>query len=69
MEQLTIVRDGKLGLAADLGGLPAYRTDWPEGAQQTFVEVLRQLDAWCREHDRSRTMNAAVAEQAVRQAW
>jgi hypothetical protein len=69
MEQVTIANEGRQGMIGDLGGLPANRVDWPDGARQAFSEVLRQLDGWCRERDRPRSTNAAVAEQAVRQAW
>lgn len=69
MEQVTTAREGRPGLAGDLVGLPASRVDWPDGARQAFTEVLRQLDGWCRERDRPRSTNAAVAEQAVRQVW
>jgi hypothetical protein len=69
MEQVTIVREGRPGMIGDVGGLPASRADWPGGARQAFSEVLRQLDLWCRERDRPRSTNAAIAEQAVRQVW
>ena len=69
MEQVTIVRAGRPGMVGDVGGLPASRVDWPDGARHAFSEVLRQLDGWCRERDRPRSTNAAIAELAVRQAW
>lgn len=69
MEQATIVREGRPGMVGDLGGLPASRGDWPDGARQAFSEVLRQLDGWCRDRDRPRSTNAAIAEQAIRQVW
>lgn len=69
MEQVTTVREDWPGLSGDLGGLPASRVEWPDGARQAFHEVVRQLDLWCRERDRPRVTNAAVAEQAIRQVW
>jgi hypothetical protein len=69
MEQITMVKSGRPGVVGGLGALPASRADWPDGARQAFSEVLRQLDGWCRERDRPRSMNAAIAEQAVRQVW
>lgn len=69
MEQAMIVREGRPGMAEGLGGLPASRAEWPDGARQAFFQVLRQLDGWCRERDRPRSTNAAIAEQAVREGW
>ena len=69
MEQVTIAQEGRLGIGGDPGGLPAHRAEWPDGARQAFCEVLRQLDGWCREHDRPRATNAAIAEHAIRQVW
>jgi hypothetical protein len=69
MEQVTIANAGRPGMIADLGGLPASRAEWPDGARRAFHHVLRQLDGWCRERDRPRGTNAAIAEQAIRQVW
>jgi hypothetical protein len=69
MEQATIVEQGRPRMVGELGGLPASRSEWPEAARRAFFEVLRQLDGWCREHDRPRGTNAVVAEQAIRQVW
>ena len=69
MEQVTITRASRPGMIGDAGELPASRAEWPDAARQAFFDVLRQLDGWCREHDRPRGTNAAVAEQAVREAW
>ena len=69
MEQVTIANQGRQGMIGDLGGLPASRSEWPDGARQAYFEVLRQLDGWCRERDRPRGTNSAIAEQAIRQVW
>ena len=69
MEQAMFVREGRPGMVESLGGLPASRAEWPDGARQAFHDVLRQLDGWCRERDRPRGTNAAIAEQAIRQVW
>ena len=69
MEQAMFVREGRPGMVESLGGLPASRAEWPDGARQAYFEVLRQLDLWCRERDRPRSTNAAIAEQAVREGW
>ncbi len=69
MEQVTVVEEGRLGMVRDLGGLPVSRAEWPDEARRAFHDVLRQLDGWCRERDRPRGTNAAIAEQAIRQVW
>ena len=69
MEQATIVQEGRPGMVEGLGGLPASRAEWPDAARHAFFDVLRQLDGWCRERDRPRSTNAAIAEQAIRQVW
>jgi hypothetical protein len=69
MEHITIAGEGRPRVARNLGGLPASRADWPDGAQRAFLDVLRQLDGWCRERNRPRVTNAAIAEHAVRQVW
>jgi hypothetical protein len=69
MEQITMVKDGRPGGVSDRGGLPLHQAEWPQGARQAFHEVLRELDGWCREHGRPRSMNAGIAEQAIRQVW
>jgi len=69
MERVMIANEGRQGMIGDLGVLPASRSEWPDGARQAFSEVLRQLDGWCRERDRPRSTNVAIAEQAVRQVW
>lgn len=55
--------------SAEGGGLPRSRSRWPAEAVTSHRLLLRELDAWCREHGWSPTANAAVAEEAVRQAW
>ena len=50
-------------------GLPDDRTDWPPDATRAFVEILGELDRWCRQHHWPSTGNGWVAEQAVRQCW
>jgi len=69
MEQITMVKDGRPGVVGDLRGLPVHRAEWPDGAREAFHEVLRQLDGWCREHDRPRGSNPGIAEHAIRQVW
>ena len=69
MEQVMTAKAGRPEMIADPGGLPASRAEWPDGARQAFHQVLRQLDGWCRERDRPRGTNAAIAEQAIRQVW
>ena len=69
MEQLSIAHRGRPGMVGGPGELPASRAEWPDGARQAFHDVLRQLDGWCRERDRPRATNAAIAEQAIRQVW
>ena len=49
--------------------LPSDRTEWPAEARQAFLEVLGELDRWCRQHHWPSTGNGWVAEQAVRQCW
>lgn len=69
MEQVTMTRAQRPWTIVGPGGLPASRAEWPDAARHAFFDVLRQLDGWCREHDRPRSTNAAIAEQAVREGW
>lgn len=49
--------------------LPKSRNDWSTNAQNSFREVLGELDAWSRKQDLSRSLNSWIAEEAVRQSW
>lgn len=69
MEQITAAETPVVPAACATGALPANRAEWPDEATRAFRSVLRQLDAWCREHNRSRQINAWIAEEATRQAW
>ncbi len=69
MEQVTFTQAQWPGTVGELGRLPACRADWPDGARQAFIDVLRQLDGWCRERNRPRGTNVAIAEEAVRHVW
>jgi hypothetical protein len=46
--------------------LPDDRHDWPSAAQDSYREVLGELDAWSRRHDASKSLNSWIAEEAVR---
>jgi len=50
-------------------GLPDNRNDWPRNAEQSFSEVLRELDRWSRENGCPMITNSWIAEEAVRQSW
>lgn len=49
--------------------LPGDRAEWPHEARFAYRRLLRELDRWCRQQGWPATRNAAVAEEAVRQAW
>ena len=49
--------------------LPADRSTWSDDADNTYREVLRELDRWCRDTGSSGILNSWVAEEAVRQTW
>ncbi len=68
MEQ-TLPRAAVSDLPAHLGGLPHDRSRWPDDARRAFRELLRDLERWCRHHDRPTATNEWVAEQAIRQCW
>ena len=46
--------------------LPNNRHDWPSDEQESYREVLGELDAWSRKQDSSRSLNSWIAEEAVR---
>ncbi len=46
--------------------LPNNRRDWPSDEQDSYREVLAELDSWSRRYDASRNLNAWIAEEAVR---
>ncbi len=46
--------------------LPNNRLEWPSDEQDSYREVLGELDAWSRRHDASRSLNSWIAEEAVR---
>ena len=49
--------------------LPADRAEWPEDAGRAYIELLRGLNSWCREHDCPMVTNSWIAEEAVRRSW
>ncbi|MGD9252510.1 MAG: hypothetical protein PVG92_01105 [Holophagae bacterium] len=49
--------------------LPADRSTWTDDAEDSYREVLRELDRWCRDNGGSGILNSWVAEQAIRQIW
>lgn len=49
--------------------LPGNRRDWPSDEQDTYREVLAELDTWSRRHDAPRNLNSWIAEEAVRRSW
>jgi hypothetical protein len=49
--------------------LPADRSTWSDDAENTYREVLGELDRWCRDTGSSGILNSWVAEEAVRQTW
>lgn len=69
MEQVGIAEHADVRMTGSSGALPMDREEWPDEAHMAYQSVLRQLDSWCRERNRSRHGNASVAEEAVRQAW
>lgn len=69
MEQVIISEHAGIPVAGTPGSLPVDRAEWPDEARRAFRSVLRQLDSWCRDRNRSRHGNVWVAEEAVRQAW
>ena len=46
--------------------LPNNRHDWPSVEQESYREVLGELDAWSRRYDASKSLNSWIAEEAVR---
>jgi hypothetical protein len=46
--------------------LPDNRRDWPSDEQDSYREILTELDAWSRRHDAPRSLNSWIAEEAVR---
>ena len=48
--------------------LPNNRHDWPTDEFDSYREVLAELDAWSRRHDAPRSLNAWIAEEAVRRS-
>jgi hypothetical protein len=49
--------------------LPEERTEWPDEADREYHRLMRELNAWSREHDWPMTTNSWIAEEAVRQSW
>lgn len=46
--------------------LPDDRQDWPSATQDSYRDILGELDAWSRRHDASKSMNSWIAEEAIR---
>ena len=51
------------------GRLPEDRAEWPDEAGRQYGRLLRELNAWSREHDWPMSSNAWIAEEAVRRCW
>lgn len=49
--------------------LPEERTEWPNGADREYHRLMRELNAWSREHDWPMATNSWIAEEAVRRSW
>jgi hypothetical protein len=49
--------------------LARERRSWPAAARTAASSLQRELDSWCRERGLATSLNAWVAEVAVRQAW
>ncbi len=49
--------------------LPDDRGNWPHDAEQSYSQVLKELDRWSREHGFSTVTNSCIAEEAIRQSW
>jgi hypothetical protein len=69
MEHVGIADHAGVRIPGRSNPLPMDLEAWPDEAHRAFQSVLRELDSWCRERNRSRHNNASVAEDAVRQAW
>jgi len=50
-------------------GLPEDRAEWPDEAGREYGRLLRELNAWSREHDWPMSSNAWIAEETVRRCW
>jgi len=48
--------------------LPDDRRDWSSDEQDSYREVLAELDTWSRRHDAPRSLNSWIAEEAVRRS-
>ena len=49
--------------------LPGDRSAWPEDAGRAYTRLVRELDAWSREHGWTQASNTWIAEEAVRRGW
>ncbi len=49
--------------------LSEQRNEWPDNATKEYLQLLRELDAWSREHDWPMSSNSWIAEEAVRRSW
>jgi hypothetical protein len=49
--------------------LPNERAEWPDNADREFGRLLRELNAWSRDHDWPMSNNSWIAEEAVRRSW
>jgi len=52
-----------------IDSLPEERAEWPNDAGRAYDFLLRDLNAWCREHHCSMVTNSWIAEEAVRRSW
>ena len=50
-------------------GLPSKLSDWPQSAQESFQQLLKDLNTWSRKAHHSFTGNQWIAENAVREVW
>ena len=49
--------------------LPRDRAAWPDEARAAHRDLVRQLDAACRERGLASASNDSISEAAVRQVW
>lgn len=66
MDYLAATEPNPTLIAAATAELAADRSQWPQGDQLCYREVLSELDSWCRRHDHSRSLNSWIAVEAVR---